>query len=120
MKLIFIAGPYRANTHHQLHQNIEAARQAAEVCWRQGWAVICPHLNSQFISGIMDEERFLEGYKAILARCDAILLMADWMRSEGARAEYDVARHCGLDIYQLVGRDKLLLIERGKKGEPGS
>src|SRR4051812_24706808 len=46
MKLIYIAGPYRAATEWQVVQNIRRAEALALAVWQSGAACICPHKNT--------------------------------------------------------------------------
>lgn len=44
---------------------------------------------------------YLVGDIVALARCDAILMLADWADSPGARAEYAFAEALGLTVFVL-------------------
>jgi len=98
MNVVYVAGPYRSGTIAGVRANIESARRVAEVFWRIGYAVICPHLNSGFMDGIVADEDFLEGDLEILRRCNQIVMAPGWERSAGARGELEVARECGLVV----------------------
>ena len=98
MNVVYVAGPYRAPTIAGIRANIEAARVAAEVFWRMGYAVICPHLNSGLMDGIVADEDFLEADLEILRRCDQIVMVPGWEQSAGARGELELARECGLVV----------------------
>ena len=50
MKLAYIIGPYRADTIYQIKKNIEKAEETALKYWKKGYAVICPHLNTAFLT----------------------------------------------------------------------
>jgi len=99
MKVIFLIGPYRGESHWQTLRNIEAARNDAAELWMRGYACICPHLNTSFMSGLTAEMTFLEGYHEILRRCDAALVSPYWKRSEGSRAEVNVALANQIPVY---------------------
>ena len=99
MKLIFISGPYRANTEWELITNIRHAEAAAIKLWQEGWAVICPHKNSALFGGICDDSVWLKGDIVMLKRCDAIYMLNTWKNSTGATLELRVAKEDGLEIY---------------------
>ena len=99
MKIIYIAGPYRAPTERGLEDNIRHAEEAAIRLWRLGWAVICPHKNSSHFGGIIPDDNFIEGDIEILKRCDAIYLLSNWHYSTGARMERDIALEKGMAVY---------------------
>ena len=62
MKIVYIAWPYRASSMWWIQQNIERAREVAFKYWHKGYAVICPHLNTQFMDGEDDSDiwKFLD------------------------------------------------------------
>lgn len=99
MKLIYVAGPYRAETPAGRTENILHAASAAMKLWRDGWAVICPHMNTAHFDGCVSDETFLAGDLAILERCDAIYMLRDWDKSLGARTELAVAQEQGIEVY---------------------
>lgn len=100
MKLIYVAGPYRGKTISDVYQNIQEARKHAGWLWEQGWAVVCPHLNSAFMDGICPDESFILGDLEILSRCDAIYLLPRWQESKGATEEYYHAIRRGIEIIE--------------------
>jgi hypothetical protein len=103
MDVIYIAGSYRSDCENGVFENIIRARNAAVKLWQQGYAVVCPHLNSAFMGGICDDKAFLEGDLAILRRCDCIYLLKGWELSQGARAEHELAVKIGLEIMYESG-----------------
>ena len=52
MKIIYIAGKYRAKTEWEVVQNIRAAEDAAIFVWQHGAAALCPHKNTAMFGGI--------------------------------------------------------------------
>ena len=100
MKIIYVAGPYRNQSESKVLDNVIAAKQVARRLWKNGWGVICPHMNSCLIDGSdIPEERFANGYLEILGRCDAIVLLEGWQRSIGSLAELTLALKLGIQIY---------------------
>ncbi len=98
MKLIYVAGPYRAASEWQVTINIREAEEAALALWRMGYAVICPHKNTAFFGGACPDEVWLAGDLEMLARCDAIYPLPRWGDSAGARAEVAEAARLGKSI----------------------
>ena len=96
MQLAYVAGPYTGANHNEVHENIEAARLVAIELWRLGYAVICPHLNSAFMSGVVDESVFYEGGIEMLRRCDLVVLFGKWEESTGTMCEIDEAKERGI------------------------
>jgi hypothetical protein len=98
MQLVYIAGPYRAKTIHGIHQNIEKAREVAFKYWGSGRAVICPHMNSALIDGLITDEQILLGCMIILSKCDAIVMMQGWQESKGSIDERDFALKHNIEV----------------------
>lgn len=99
MKLIYIAGPYRADTTEGVRRNIARARKVAEHLWKAhpGNAVLCPHSNSGMMDGVVPDEQFLQGAIEMLKGCDAIATVTGWEKSEGSVEEVYVADEKGIE-----------------------
>ena len=108
MKIIFISGPYRADSEWGVKQNIRHAELAAVRLWREGWAVFCPHKNTAFFGGVCDDSVWLKGDLVILRVCHAIYMLNTWRKSTGAIDEHEEAKRLGLEI-----------IYEGKRGDEG-
>lgn len=98
MKIIYVAGAYRADTENGVFENIMRARKKARELWLEGWVVICPHMNTAFMDG-GDPQRYLDGSLELLERCDAIYMLKDYGLSHGAMCELVQAEKQGLEIY---------------------
>ncbi len=108
MKLVYVAGPYRATNPKTgksdawgVQSNIMRAMGLALEVWKAGGAALCPHANTMFYqdaAGINDEV-WLNGDLVMLERCDAILMTPDYERSSGARAELDHAKMRGIPVF---------------------
>lgn len=99
MKLVYVAGPFRAITPWKVEQNIRRAEELALEVWRAGLACICPHANARAGQGELEDKVWLEGDLEILSRCDAILMTPDWEPSAGAQAELLYAYDHGLAVF---------------------
>ena len=101
MKVIYVAGPYRAPTEDRLFRNIMDARAAAYELWCLGWAVICPHTNTMFMGGLVGraDDAFIDGDCEIVKRCNAVFMLRKYKQSTGAVRELDIAKQHGLEIY---------------------
>jgi indole-3-glycerol phosphate synthase len=102
MKLVYIAGKFRGKDSWEMECNIRAAEALALEVWRLGAACICPHTNTRFFQGAAPDDVWLKGDLEILKRCDAVLLVDNWMKSEGAQAEVRFADKHGIPVFLCV------------------
>jgi hypothetical protein len=73
-KVVYIAGPYRADTIRETVENIRLAEKTAIEYWELGYTVICPHMNTALFDGILPDEAWLEGALELLKRSDILAL----------------------------------------------
>ncbi len=99
MKVIYVAGCYRASCENDLFENIIKARTKARQLWHEGWSVICPHTNSMFMGDKEDGQLFLDGCLELVRRSDAIYMLKGWEHSKGSKAELELAKSLGKQIY---------------------
>ena len=71
--------------------------------WKAGWAVICPHKNTELFDGHCADDVWLRGDLAILSRCDAVYMLNGWENSEGATEEHRLAQKLGLTVMYQMG-----------------
>jgi hypothetical protein len=99
MKVIYIAGPYRSKWGLPGRIiNIIKARRWAKLYWRCGYAVICPHSNSALMDGVVPDILFLNGGLEILKKCDMVVMIPGWEKSEGAIKEREFALKVGVPV----------------------
>ena len=102
MRIVYIAGPFRAPNLWEQEQNIRRAEGLALQVWRSGAAALCPHTNTRFFQGAAPDEVWLEGDLAMLELCDAVLLVAGWEDSSGARVEVARAEANNVPVFQTL------------------
>lgn len=109
MRLIYIAGPFRAPTAWAIEQNIRRAETLSLEVWKLGAAALCPHANARFFHGLCDDQVFLDGTLEMLRRCDAVLVCAGWTGSTGTKGEIAEAHRLNLPVFFETegGVDKL-------------
>lgn len=96
--VVYLAGPFSGDVEGNV---AEAATMALQV-WTMGAACHCPHLNSGLWVGVLEERVFLEGGLAILATCNAILMMPTWQSSAGATKERQLALKLGIPVLYSI------------------
>ena len=101
MKVVYVAGPYRAPTEYGILLNIQRAEQLALRIWIAGAACICPHKNTAFFGGAAHDNVWLQGDLEIVKRCDAVVCTEGWERSAGASGEVALARSLGIPVFEM-------------------
>ena len=97
-KVVYISGKYRGD----IPANIARAREVALDLWNQGYAVICPHLNTANFPCINDS-LYIDGDLTLLSRLhdtDIIYMLKGWRESVGAGIEYRFAKAQGITIIE--------------------
>ena len=97
-KLIYVAGPFSANTPWEVYCNCRAAERGAAYLWEHDIHCVCPHLNSEHMSGIIDDATFYRGGMMMLERCDAVLVVS-WLDSKGTISEIFHALRLGKPVF---------------------
>ena len=100
-RIVYVAGPYKAETEEKKCENIWHAIKVAVRLWELNWVVFSPILNSAHfeIYSSLPEEVYLEGDLKFLEFCSAIMLLKGWEQSKGAKRELEVATERGMDIF---------------------
>jgi hypothetical protein len=99
MKLIYIAGPYRAPTTWGIAQNIHRAREAGAIVAASGAYPVIPHSNTAHMDGVADDALWLAGTLELMRRCDGVVMAKGFMSSSGAVAEHNEAVARRMPIY---------------------
>ena len=102
--VVFLSGPFRAETHWEIEQNVRRAEQVALALWKNGCVVICPHLNTRNFYGELDEEKVVDGYCELVRRSDVVVsLERPSLYTDGMRREVAAARGKALPVFSYDG-----------------
>jgi hypothetical protein len=99
MKVIYIAGPFRAPTAWRIAENIRSAEQVGYQVAECGCMPLIPHANTAHFHGEFDDQFWLDGTLELMRRCDAVMLIPRWDESSGACKEKAVAEDLGLPVF---------------------
>ena len=102
--IVFIVGPYRADSAWKIEQNVRRAESVALEVWKAGHVAVCAHAMTRYYQDELPDDVWLSGIRRIMARCDAILCVSGWLNSEGSVLEVAVAREHGMPIYFGAGQ----------------
>lgn len=102
MRIIYIAGPYTAQTSEDILANVERARSAATALARRSIGFYCPHTMSAGMDATVPDQPMEFWYAmdlAFLPVCSEMLMLQGWERSVGATREHVAAQRAGMPIY---------------------
>ena len=99
--LIYIAGPYRAPTTWEIHQNIHNARAWGAVVAKHGAYPIIPHSNTAHMDGAADDKLWLAGTLELMRRCDAAIFINGWQNSKGSLIEHKTAKELHIPVLDV-------------------
>jgi len=99
MKMIYIAGPYRAGNAWMVEKNIRAAEEISFQVYSHGAVAICPHTISRYMSGTLSEGFWIEATLNMLSRCDAMVVVKGWEMSAGTLGEIEYAKKHNIAIF---------------------
>ena len=102
MKVVYVAGPFRANSAWGIELNIRKAEELSLEVWRMGAAALCPHTNTRFFQGAADDSVWLKGDLALLSKCDMMIVTDNWKQSSGARAEVEYAKLHSIPVFYSI------------------
>ena len=103
MKLLYIIAPYSATSHIKVQNNIHEAKILAQYYWLKGYAVICPHLNTAFFSGLIDESDFYSGTLLMLSKCDQSVVHPRFKYAQGCIKEIKFCEERNIPIEYIDG-----------------
>lgn len=104
MKLVYIAGPFRAANDNGVEANIGRAEALGLEVAKLGASPVIPHANTRSLHHHIDEDFMLAATLELMRRCDALVLVEGWQGSQGTRDEMCEAHFLGLPVfYTLFG-----------------
>ena len=97
-RALYVAGKYRDERgEYWIGENIRKAREVMLELDRHGYAVVCPHTQSAFCGGALEDDYdWLDIDREIISRLDGVVFLKDWEQSEGAVGEHESAESLGL------------------------
>lgn len=99
MKVVYIAGPFRADAPWGVENNIRTAEFFGLEVAKLGAVPLIPHTMYRFFDGSLPDEFWLGGTMELLCKCDAVLLTPKWFLSTGAKAEKAEAERIGIPVF---------------------
>lgn len=93
--LVYIAGPFRSDNGWQLRCRIHAAEQAAAAVVEMGAMPVTPHSIGANFDKTGTDELWLDGTLELMRRCDVVLVLPGYEKSQGTQQEIAEARRLG-------------------------
>jgi hypothetical protein len=107
MILVYIAGPFTAETSEQIEENINRAEELAREIIAQTDRVAClvPHSMGRNFHGpkaVGSAQYWYDATMTMASRCDACLMLRGWERSEGSVREMNMFDDEDLPVFFSV------------------
>lgn len=116
MKVIYIAGPFRAQTPWQVERNIRRAEEIAFWIASLGVVPQCPHTMYRYFDKSLTDEFWLAAALELAMRSDACFLVPGWTGSDGSRNERDYFVSAHKPIFEKPEALVQWLMETGDRG----
>ena len=100
--IVFVIGPYRADSAWEIEQNVRRAEEVALRVWEAGHVALCPHAMTRYYQDALPDDVWLSGMRKLMMRCDSVLALDGWEGSEGSMLELDLAEEIGFPIFTEV------------------
>jgi len=104
MKVIFIAGPFRGATPWDVAQNVRRAEEVGLEVAYCGAMPLIPHANTALFDKQLTDDFWLAGTQELLRRCDAVMIVPGWAKSEGTLAEIELANELDIPVFYRLYR----------------
>jgi hypothetical protein len=99
VKLVYIAGPFRAADAWEVHCNVHRAELASREIAGMGAMPVAPHSIGAHMDGTETAEFWLSGTLELMRRCDAVLVLSGYEHSAGTLGEIQEAKRLGLPLF---------------------
>lgn len=117
MRVVFIAGPYRAVTAWGIESNIRKAELLALQLSRSGIVPVCVHSMYRYFQGEGSDDFWLSATQTLLLKCDAVLMIPGWERSSGSVAEKALAELNCIPVIELSESWMMMAAEDDRNDE---
>jgi uncharacterized protein DUF4406 len=108
IKLIYVAGPFSAPTRAGVEENIARAAEAGVEVAKLGACPWVPHANTAHpaYETVQPYQFWIDATELQRQKCDAILMIAGWQGSSGARKEHAAALVRGQPVLYSIAELK--------------
>jgi hypothetical protein len=102
MKLVYVAGRFSAPDREGVEANIRAAALVGLEVAKVGGFPLIPHCNTAHpdFERVQPYRFWIDATMAMLCTCEALILVAGWETSSGARGEVAAAQERGMPVFQ--------------------
>ena len=113
MKVVYIAGPFRAKSAWHIEANIRRAEEVALKVAALGIIPLCPHTMYRFFQGALPDEFWLDATLELARRCDGIVMCRNWLSSVGSLGEREEMEKLNRPVFMEHELDKLKVWAHG-------
>ena len=100
--IVYVSGPYSADSDEEIQDNCLIARKYALDIWNAGHYCVSPHMNTWRLEKQGCKAHYNDYLKLdfqLICICNAIFMLPNWEKSNGACKEKEFAEEIGLPVY---------------------
>ena len=114
MRIVYVAGPLFAYNDWEIRRHIHRAASIGYEVAKLGAYPVIPHTNTGSVfMGTITPDFWYEGTLELLRHCDAVILVAGWEESRGAKGEVEEAKLRSIPVFERVEELKAWLVQHG-------
>jgi hypothetical protein len=98
-KLVYLSGPLRGRSRWEEEKNTREAEETYMSLLRLSLVVHVPHTTARFAQDVLPVDEWLHREFVIIRRCDGLVMMPRWEKSEGACIEKEYADRVGIQVF---------------------
>ncbi len=102
LKLVYVAGRYRADSIHEIVSNINRAWELGCEVASLGAMPVIPHSNTALMDDIQSAAFWLNATLELMRRCDAVILVPGWHGSTGTKGEIAEAHRLKIPVFETT------------------
>jgi len=102
MTVVYIAGPYRGKDAWEVEQNIRLVEETAFLLATNGFVPLSVHTMYRYFNGTLTDTFWLDATMELMRRCDAVVMVGDFMGSDGSVGEMAEAGRLGIPVFESV------------------
>jgi hypothetical protein len=100
VKVGYVAGKFAGANGWEVTKNVRHAEEVGYEVAKLGAMPLIPHANTASFHGTLQDSFWYAGTLELLRRCDFIVMVPGWQKSNGAKAEWEEALTLSMPMFE--------------------